>query len=123
KVADFGIGGGAASQAIQESAKGLPAGIMMTAVATGTFTPLYASPQQTSGRAADPRDDVYALGIIWYQMLTGDLNAGRPGGARWRQKATERGMKPELVDLLERCFEEDPDDRPRDGAELAERLK
>src|SRR5205085_3768981 len=86
-------------------------------------TPLYASPQQTSGRAADPRDDVYALGIIWYQMLTGDLNAGRPGGAGWRRKALERGMRPELVDLLETCFEDDPNDRPRDAADLTERLK
>ncbi len=123
KVADFGIGGVAASKAIKDSAKGLPEGLMMTAVATGTYTPHYASRQQMSGMAADPRDDVYALGIIWYQMVTGNLNADRPGGTRWKQKAAERGMKPELVDLLERCFEEEPDDRPRDAAELAERLK
>ena len=69
------------------------------------------------------RDDVHALGVIWYQMLTGNLNAERPGGSRWRQKALERGMRLELVDLLETCFEDNPDNRPRDAADLTERLK
>src|SRR5207253_11235524 len=37
----------------------------------GAHTPIYASPQQVRGEAPDPRDDVHALGVIWYQLLTG----------------------------------------------------
>jgi TPR repeat protein/formylglycine-generating enzyme required for sulfatase activity len=121
KVADFGIGGVAASQAIKEAA-GKPERFV-TAMATGTCTPLYASPQQQAGRPADPRDDVFALGIIWFQALTGNLSAGRPGGPAWRRRLTEQGMTAPLVELLESCFDDDPDGRPRDAAELAERLK
>jgi len=123
KVADFGIGGIAASQAIRESAKGMSQGMYLTALSTGTYTPLYASPQQMARKPADPRDDVYSLGVIWYQMLTGDLNAGRPGGQRWRIELNERGLTPAMVELLERCFEDKPEYRPKDAAELAQQLE
>jgi serine/threonine protein kinase/DNA-binding PadR family transcriptional regulator len=121
KVADFGIGGIAADQALKD-AKGRPTSYV-TAMATGTCTPLYASPQQQAGRPADPRDDVYSISVIWYQALTGDLSAGRPGGAAWRRKLVEQGLPMPVVELLDSCFEDDPDNRPRDAADLAERLK
>jgi serine/threonine protein kinase len=121
KVADFGIGGIAASQAIKESSE-KPAW-HLTAMATGTCTPLYASPQQAAGQPADPRDDVYALGVLWFQMLTGNLSAGRPGGSAWRKRLAEQDMKAGLIELLEGCFEDDPDNRPQDAAVLAERLQ
>jgi serine/threonine protein kinase len=120
KVADFGIGGIAASQAVKEAA-GKPERYV-TAMAAGTCTPLYASPQQAEGRPPDPRDDVFALGIIWFQALSGNLSAPRPGGFAWRTRLAERGMAQEAITLLESCFDDDPDERPRDAAELAERL-
>ncbi len=120
-VTDFGIGGIAANQTIKELAA-KPAW-HVTAMATGTYTPLYASPQQTAGKPADPRDDVHALGVLWYQMLTGNLSAGRPGGSWWKKKLAGQGMKAELIELLEGCFEEEPENRPRDAAELASRIR
>jgi tetratricopeptide (TPR) repeat protein len=88
----------------------------------GSCTPLYASPQQMRGAAPDPRDDVCALGVIWYQMLTGDLTAGRPGGTRWHRRLTEQGMPAEMVDLLGECFEDRPEDRVAGAGILAARL-
>ena len=74
------------------------------------------------GCPPDPRDDVHALGVIWYQMLTGDLDRGRPGGKGWRSRLVAQGMGPELLNLLESCFEDNPADRPADAADLAEKL-
>jgi serine/threonine protein kinase len=121
KVADFGIGGIAAGQAIKELSQ-KPAW-HLTAMATGTCTPLYASPQQSAGKPPDPRDDVFSLGVLWHQMLTGVLTLGRPGGSAWKKKLLGQGMKADLIDLLENCFDDEPDQRPKDAAELAARLK
>jgi serine/threonine protein kinase/Leucine-rich repeat (LRR) protein len=122
KVADFGIGGIAASQAIAEARGSLTRALVEATVARGSHSVLYASPQQTAGERADPRDDVYALGVVWYQMLTGELTKGRPGGSRWLDRLVERGIPPGMGKLLESCFEEDPEDRPGDAGDLAEKL-
>src|SRR5262245_45614671 len=88
KITDFGIGAVVARPA-GETTRGARAS---TETGTSGYTFLYASPQQLAGEAADPRDDVYALGVIWYQLLTGNLNSGRPGGLRWQADLKERGV-------------------------------
>ena len=123
RVADFGIGGLAARHLIEETtACGPDQGRFLTSAMRGAFTPLYASPQQMRGEAPDPRDDVYALGVVWYQLLTGDLAAGRPGGRHWFARLREQGLAQELVELLASCFEDDPADRPANAAALAEQI-
>jgi hypothetical protein len=121
KVADFGIGGLAAGHAIALTRLGGRPPSLLTAL-RGAHSPLYASPQQVRGDRPDPRDDVYALGVIWYQALTGDLTAGRPGGARWLKRLAEQGMSPALLELLGACFEDSPADRPPDAAAFADAL-
>jgi serine/threonine protein kinase len=123
KITDFGIGGVAARHALEQSARpgtGMPP--FLTTAVCGAYTPLYASPRQVRGNAPDPRDDVYSLGVIWYQLLVGDPTAGRPGGGRWMQRLTESGMLAPMAELLQACFEEDPGDRPPEAGLLAERL-
>ena len=69
KVADFGIGGVASRQAIAQNTRGTTRGLFLATALRGSCTPLYAGPQQMRGEAPDPRDDVYSLGVVWYQML------------------------------------------------------
>lgn len=123
KIADFGIGGVAAQQAVRESQMGLSRGKLLGSGLQGSYTQHYASPQQMRGDDPDPRDDVFALGVIWWQMLTGELSAGRPGGSRWSRRLSEKGMADALIDLLSACFEEEPADRPASAGPLVNALQ
>jgi hypothetical protein len=95
----------------------------LSSVLTGSYSPLYASPQQMRGDKADPRDDVYALGVIWYQLLKANLSSPAPTGRKWIDVLRSRGISDATVDLLSSCFEGDPDDRPADAGVLAEQLR
>ncbi|HEY7428282.1 MAG TPA: tetratricopeptide repeat protein [Gemmataceae bacterium] len=122
RVADFGIGGVVAEQALATAKRrSSSAGFLSTAL-RGAHTPLYASPQQVRGEAPDPRDDVHALGVIWYQLLTGDLNIlALP--ADWQDEVRGRGLSDELLALLSSCLASRAEKRPADANELARRIK
>jgi hypothetical protein len=123
RIADFGISGLVAGHALEEERRGTGRGRILATALRGAHTPLYASPQQVRGAPPDPRDDVYALGVIWYQLLTGDLTAGRPGGTRWVRRLSELGMPSAQLDLLGSCFEDNPADRPDNALALAAALR
>src|SRR5262249_19891755 len=93
-----------------------------TSVAAGAYSPLYSSPQQRKGGKPDPRDDVYSLGVIWYQLLSGELDEGAPTGDAWQRRLEEAGMTSQTLALLVECLERKAEDRPADAAVLAERL-
>jgi serine/threonine protein kinase len=121
-VADFGIGALAAGQALREQARSRPLSCQVTAAAIlGAYTPLYASRQQVRGEPPDPRDDVHALGVIWYQLCTGDLTMlSIP--PNWRKVVEELELGEERADLLGACISARAAERPVDAAKLAERL-
>ena len=123
RIADFGISGLVAGHALEEERRGTGHGRILATALRGAHTPLYASPQQIQGAPPDPRDDVYALGVIWYQLLTGDLTAGRPGGTRWMRRLAGQGMPAAQLDLLGSCFEDNPADRPASALVLAAALR
>jgi serine/threonine protein kinase len=122
RITDFGIGGVAAGRVIEQARRSSRSGQFQATALRGAHTPLYASPQQKRGEAPDPRDDVHALGVIWYQLLTGDPSAGRPGGTRWPRRLGQRGVTPAMIELLGACVEDAADDRPADAAVLAAEL-
>ena len=57
----------------------------------------YASPQQKNGHKTCKQDDVYALGVIWYQLACGDFNIGPVTGSAWKKRLQEKGVTEELL--------------------------
>jgi tetratricopeptide (TPR) repeat protein len=63
-------------------------------------TPPYMSPEQRRGEEADPRSDLYALGLIFWELLTGHSPAAPPGAAAIRARIP-RPLAPVIASLLE----------------------
>ena len=123
KVADFGIGGLAAGREIERSQVNRSRGASYCSIAHGSHTPLYASPEQVRGAPPDPRDDVHALGVIWFQLLTGDLAHGAPTGLVWAEDLEGKGMSRDQIRVLASCVEPRQESRPADAGVLAEKLE
>jgi Protein kinase domain len=86
----------------------------------GSHGPLYASPQQRAGGPPDPRDDVYAIGMLWYQMLVRDPVTRRPADEKWATEYRHYGLTDGQARLIMACLAEVPADRPGDGFALAD---
>ncbi len=125
RVLDFGIGGLAASQAFLDTHRSQSSkSVLMTQAARGAHTPLYASPQQkTRGRdqSPDPRDDIHALGVVWYQMMTGDL-AMTSMPTDWQDELAAKNVPDDMAKLMGRCFSAREERRPNTGAVLLKEL-
>ena len=79
-------------------------------------TPLYLAPELIAGQPATVRSDLYALGVLLYQWLVGDLR--RPMAPGWERDIDD----PLLVEDLRRATDGDPAQRLGSVAELIERL-
>jgi len=102
---------------------------------TGTIagTPAYMSPEQALGRPVDARSDIFSIGVILFQCLTGQLPfAHEAGGASplnwlWEQPLPLRSLVPDAPEALERivqrCLEKDPAARHESADILAEELQ
>jgi len=111
-VTDFGI------------AKALSAGsgATLTGVGVAIGTPSYMSPEQAAGeRDVDGRSDLYSLGVVTYQMLTGELPFTAPTVAGILMKQitepapvlheVHREIPEDLSLAVSRCLEKDPESR------------
>jgi hypothetical protein len=95
-------------------------------------TPAYMSPEQAEGRPLDGRSDIYALGLIAYEMFTGrQAFAGGTVVTQLKRRLQEappspRGVEPWLPPFLERailkCLERDPERRYASVGELERAL-
>jgi serine/threonine protein kinase len=125
KILDFGLAR-AISPGLDEPASG--------AVKGGAFgTPEYMAPEQIAGDVREPRMDLYAIGCIAYEMLTGDPPfTGRPAEVLQQHatavpqppsKRRRSGPVPPALDqLVLRCLAKRPDDRYADAQTLAAAL-
>ncbi len=96
-------------------------------------TPAYASPEQIRGEPLDFRADVYSLGVVLYEMLSGDLplvpkTDSFPG---WYEAQNFQAPKPldqstiapAIIDVVMSCLAKERDQRPSSMGELRENLK
>jgi serine/threonine protein kinase len=96
-------------------------------VAVGS--PPWMAPEQVVGVRGDPRSDVFAIGVMLYEMATGELPFGDPqtrGGLRqrlWMDPPPPRVLAPQTPDWLQevilRCLEPEAQQRYGSAAQLA----
>lgn len=91
KLLDFGIARASKTKADAEGETTL-----FDPSELGALTPTYATVDMFEGVDPDPRDDIYALAIMTYQLLTGK----HPYGKKAAPKARELGLKPEPIAKL-----------------------
>ncbi len=108
KLADFGIGGLVARHASRASRIGTVAASRLSpadqaSLFRGAGTPLYMSGEQRRGAAPDPRQDLYSLGVMWYQLLVGDVTREMSHG--WADELVEEHAVPAgHVEAINRCI-------------------
>ncbi|MBI4863231.1 MAG: protein kinase [Candidatus Riflebacteria bacterium] len=120
KLLDFGI-----AQADDDIVKTVTGSIL------GTF--FYAPPEQNQGKKVDRRSDIYALGLILYELLTGkralagtdlmQVTLTQMKGQIPRPTTIKPDIPPALEKLIMKCIERDPANRPGDCKELLTELQ
>jgi serine/threonine-protein kinase len=110
KLLDFGI-----AKLIDDAAAGQT--VAVTRMDMRLLTPEYASPEQLTGRAATTSTDVYGLGVLLYELLTGRFPYGQAGTAsqELRRLICETDPEPPSSVVLRRAPQGDDS---TDGARL-----
>ncbi len=122
KVLDFGI----AAAVAREGGRATMPGI-------GIGTPEYMAPEQVYGADPTPRFDVYAIGVLLYEALTGTLPfTGDQASVILQRKATTPAppvaeqrpdLPPSLAKLIDECLALDAEQRPKSADEIARVLE
>ncbi|HEX9304927.1 MAG TPA: serine/threonine-protein kinase [Thermoanaerobaculia bacterium] len=117
RITDFGLAAG-----VEEDKGG----------AEVSGTPAYMAPEQLSGKGASVQSDIYALGLVLYEIFTGRKPFEAATLADWRRKHSEDqptapsivtpGLDPAVERVILRCLEKDPKARPRSVAAVAAAL-
>jgi serine/threonine protein kinase len=117
RLTDFGLAGIAASIKGAEARAG---------------TPAYMAPEQLAGRDISTKSDIYSLGLVLYEILTGkrafeastlpELMKQRESGAITNPSTLVRDLDPLIERVILRCLETDPEKRPASALQVAAAL-
>lgn len=97
-------------------------------------TPAYMSPEQASGqvRWVDKRTDIYALGVVLFRLLTGELPFRGTATSQIQQRLTDDPPSPRRLDdsvpqdlatVCLKCLERDPERRYASAADLRDEMR
>ncbi|MCG8598698.1 MAG: bifunctional serine/threonine-protein kinase/formylglycine-generating enzyme family protein [Verrucomicrobiales bacterium] len=108
KVGDFGL-----AKLVKGKTEREELGLTMTGVAMGT--PHYIAPEQLDeGAAVDQRADIYSLGIMFYEMLTGEI----PRGAVKSPSEKLKSIDVRIDGVVFKAMESDPGERYQSATDL-----
>jgi serine/threonine protein kinase len=109
---------------------GIAAGIKGADIRAGT--PAYMAPEQLAGRDVNTKSDIYSLGLILYEILTGkrtfeavtlpELMKQRESGTITNPSTLVRDLDPLIERIILRCLESDPEKRPATALQVAAAL-
>lgn len=129
KIADFGIAKRVPAAAA-ESWSDDEVTLTQDAAVLGTFRTM--SPEQALGQSVDPRSDLFSLGVLLYEALTGSSPFRSATGAETLRRVIEEappsvdtlspGTPPPLVALVDQLLEKERDLRPRGAGEVERTL-
>ncbi len=118
RLADFGIGILADTTKLDEldiTMTGFTESLASHA-SSRTGTRLYAAPETLVGKPSTIQGDIYALGVLLYQLAAGDLS--KPLSTGWERDISDPLLLQDIAD----CVDGDPSRRLASASELAERL-
>jgi eukaryotic-like serine/threonine-protein kinase len=124
KILDFGL-----AKLIQPNRK--EELVTQTGVVMGTVG--YMSPEQTRGQVADARSDIFALGVVLYEMLSGERAFRRDTAADTMSSILNENPRPlsklvpnlpgALQRAVQRCLEKNPDNRFQRASDVVSELE
>ena len=107
--------------------------LLAEAMRKGVGSAPYISPEQVAGIRSDSRSDIFSIGVIMYELLTGELPFGNPqtmSGLRkrmWAEAFPPRAIRKEiprwLQEVILRCLEARADDRYQSATRLRQVLR
>lgn len=117
RITDFGLAGIAANLQGAEVRAG---------------TPAYMAPEQLSGKEVTTKSDIYSLGLVMYEILTGrraydaatlpELRKAREEGTITNPSTLVKDLDPLIERVILRCLEKDPAKRPATALQVAAAL-
>jgi serine/threonine protein kinase len=116
KVLDFGLAKMGRGNALRDaSVRNTAGGASLTQFGAVMGTLHYMSPEQVQGRETDARSDIYSLGLVLYEMLTGR----RAVGSENQPASLADRFAPEALErVVRRCLEQDPEERWQSARDL-----